>query len=289
MDRNEITHAIQKFPNIESITVKKGTTLECIRWRSQGFTNTYEPTLLEPCGVKDWPDTLEELGARSLLAVIGAFASARTERSEARALKHISARGISWQAMTRLEPLIANLGHILSQVGDVSLRFRLEKQGRQRVDWGRAVVLPKKDLAALPSFIALFERIRHLDLRFETTFQKMTDFSSLMDGVQWRYLVEVTFGGILFDKSDMIGFITNHKETLKSLTLIDTCLSQGGQWCNLLEEIRELRVIRYFSIEGEMLVQSLKRRYPSINPLSTRWCAIADYVEGESDVNPFTL
>jgi hypothetical protein len=269
MDRNEITHAVQKFPNIESIVVKKGTALECIRWRSQGFTNTYEPTLLEPYGVKDWPDTLEELGARSFPAVIEAFVSARTERSEARALKHISAFGISWQVMTRLEPLITNLRHIFSQVGDVSLNFRLEKQMGQRVDWGRTVVLPKKDLTALPSFIALFERIRHLDLRFETTFQKMVDFSSLVDGVQWRYLVEVTFGGILFDKSDMTGFITNHRETLKSLTLIDTCLSQGGRWCNLLEEIRELRIIRYFSIEGKMLAQSLKRRYPSIKLLST--------------------
>jgi hypothetical protein len=147
-------------------------------------------------------------------------------------------------------------------------------------------VLPKKDLTALPSFIALFERIRHLDLRFETTFQKMVDFLSLVDGVQWRYLVEVTFGGILFDKSDMTSFITNHRETLKSLTLIDTCLSQGGRWCNLLEEIRELRIIRYFSIEGKMLVQSLKRRYPFIKLLSTCWCAITDYVEGESDINP---
>jgi hypothetical protein len=127
--------------------------------------------LFEPRGVKDWPDTLEELGAHSLPTVIEAFVSARTERSEARALQHISALGISWQVMTRLEPLIANLRHILSQVSDVSLKFRLEKHLRQRVDWGRAVVLPKKDLTALPSFIALFERIRHLDLRFETTFQ----------------------------------------------------------------------------------------------------------------------
>jgi hypothetical protein len=65
-----------------------------------------------------------------------------------------------------------------------------------------------------------------------------------MNGVQWRYLVEVTFGGILFDKFDMIGFVTSHREILNGLTLIDTCLSQGGRWGNLLEEIRELRVIR---------------------------------------------
>jgi hypothetical protein len=56
--------------------------------------------------------------------------------------------------------------------------------------------------------------------------------------------VEVTFGGILFDKFDMIGFVTSHREILNGLTLIDTCLSQGGRWGNLLEEIRELRVIR---------------------------------------------
>jgi hypothetical protein len=54
----------------------------------------------------------------------------------------------------------------------------------------------------------------------------------------------------------------------------------------MLEEIRELKIIKYFSIKGEMLEQSLKRRYPLIKPLSTRWCAIVDYVEGESDVNP---
>jgi hypothetical protein len=35
-----------------------------------------------------------------------------------------------------------------------------------------------------------------------------------------------------------------------------------------------------------MLTQSLKRRYLFIKPLSTCWCVIADYVKGESDVNP---
>jgi hypothetical protein len=68
--------------------------------------------------------------------------------------------------------------------------------------------------------------------------------------------------------------------------LVDTCISQDGSWAELLENIRDLGIIKQFWVEGKMLTENVSS-LPSIKPLSDLWCAMADYVEGQSDmINP---
>jgi hypothetical protein len=124
MDKDIITRAICSFRNIESIVVEKSTGLQCLRRRSKLYTNTYQHTLLEPRGLNDWPDTVEKLGARSFSAVLEALVRAGTEEVDRKALRCISALGISWQVIERLEPMIPSLRNILSPVNDVALNFR---------------------------------------------------------------------------------------------------------------------------------------------------------------------
>jgi hypothetical protein len=271
MDKDIITRAICSFRNIESIVVERSTGLQCLRRRSKLYTNTYQHTLLEPRGLNDWPDTVEKLGARLFSAVLEALVRAGTEEVDRKALRCISALGISWQVIERLEPMIPSLRNILSPVNDVALNFR--------ADMNHAFSQPEKDLANLRHFVSLMGMIRRLDLRFEIAYDEMKDFLSLVKGIRWKYLEDVTFGGILFTKSDMIKFIKGHGLTLTDLTLIDMCIRQGGSWPELLKGIRNLGVISNFSIEGKMMTQNV-RRFPYIERYSDAWDTIVTYVVG---------
>jgi len=260
--------------------------MECVQWRSESFKKTYKPTLLEPRGLREWPerpDGTEELGARSLLSVLEALAI--VGETEPRALGHISALGISGQVMKRLEPMLPKLGNTLSQVSDVVLKFRSGDK-RQKAKANHAFIRPDRDLASLRHFIQLFGMIKRLDLRFETTYREMTDFLGLVHGIQWKGLEDVTFGGILFKESDMITFIKDHGQTLTDLTLVDTCMGQGESWAELLENIRNLGIIKQFLIIDKMLTENVRWLY-SIERFSDLSCAIAEYVEGQSEMaNP---
>jgi hypothetical protein len=83
---------------------------------------------------------------------------------------------------------------------------------------------PEKDLANLRYFVSLIGIIRRLDLRFEIAYNEMKDFLSLIKGIRWKYLEDVTFSGILFTKSDIIKFIKGYRLILTDLILIDICI-----------------------------------------------------------------
>jgi hypothetical protein len=189
--------------------------------------------------------------------------------------------------MQRLEPMIPKLSDVLSQVRDVTLNFRLgEKRFPQKAKMNHAFIRPDKDLAKLRHFLQLFGMIRRLDLRFESTYNEMTDFLGLVKSVHWKHIEDVTFGGILFKESDMIDFIKDHRRTLTDVTFIDTCISRGGSWAMLLENIRDLKVVKQFWINGKMLTENVSH-LASMELFSDLSCKVADYVEGQSNmINP---
>ena len=129
------------------------------------------------------------------------------------------------------------------------------------------------------NFIQLFPMMKSLDLRFETTYHEMTNFLCLVHGVRWERLEDVTFGGVIFGESDMINFIKSHRERLRNLTLIDTCIRKDGSWAKLLQNIRELKIIKGFRIKDKMLTEKVLH-LDLVKPFSRISCAMSEYVEG---------